>query len=120
MNLISSRRSLTITCVHWQCSQNISLVKIGKDLFDPKGGRCGGNGGRGGSMAGRGGGWLAKRLIVSNEGCGGGGLAVHDGRSLSESKKGEVMWQKRLGEIPGEVIRESGGDTIGLDGRAVW
>ncbi|GJX56720.1 hypothetical protein Tco_0286617 [Tanacetum coccineum] len=57
-------------------------------LFDPNSEICGGNGGRGGSMAGRGGGWLAKRSIVSNEGCGGGRLAVCGGRSLSESKKG--------------------------------
>ncbi|GKG06928.1 hypothetical protein Tco_0329897 [Tanacetum coccineum] len=49
-------------------------------MFDPKGGRCGRNGGRGGSMVGRGDGWLAKRLIVSNEGCGGGGLAIHDAK----------------------------------------
>nr|GEU71488.1 reverse transcriptase domain-containing protein [Tanacetum cinerariifolium] len=47
-----------------------------KALFDPNGGRCGGNGGRGGSMTGRGDGWLAKHLIVSNEGCGDDGLAV--------------------------------------------
>ncbi|GKG44864.1 hypothetical protein Tco_0486302, partial [Tanacetum coccineum] len=33
---------------------------------------------------GRGGGWLAKHSIVSNEGCGGGGLAVCGGRSLRE------------------------------------
>nr|GEV20721.1 hypothetical protein [Tanacetum cinerariifolium] len=45
-----------------------------KVLLSPNGGRCGGNGRRGGSMAGRGGSWLANRLIVSNEGCGGGGL----------------------------------------------
>ncbi|GKA14396.1 hypothetical protein Tco_0694042 [Tanacetum coccineum] len=53
-----------------------------KSLFELNGGSCGGNGGRGGSMTGRGGGWLAKRLIVSNEGCGGGGSVVHSGRSL--------------------------------------
>ncbi|GKE70676.1 hypothetical protein Tco_1528748 [Tanacetum coccineum] len=45
---------------------------------------CGGNGGRGGSMETRGGGWLAKRSIVSNEGCGGGGLAVRGGTDISE------------------------------------
>ncbi|GJR96008.1 hypothetical protein Tco_0268182 [Tanacetum coccineum] len=50
-------------------------MSIGKALFDPNGGRCGGNGTRGGSMIGKGSGWLAKRSIVSNEGCCSGGLA---------------------------------------------
>ncbi|GJT84152.1 zinc finger MYM-type protein 1-like protein [Tanacetum coccineum] len=40
--------------------------------------------GRGGYIAGRGGGVLAKRSMVSNEGSGGGGLAVRGGKSLSE------------------------------------
>ncbi|GJV96869.1 hypothetical protein Tco_1548446 [Tanacetum coccineum] len=105
---------------------------MGKAVFDPKGGRCGGNGERGGSMAGRGGGWLAKRSIVLNKGCGGGGLAVRGGRSLSESKKGrgDVGGVEKISstdsklmdnrEIPGEVIGESGRDTIGLDGGSVW
>ncbi|GKG47617.1 hypothetical protein Tco_0507102, partial [Tanacetum coccineum] len=77
-----------ITCVHWQCSQNISWVRMVKAFIDPNDRRCDGNGGRGGSMAGKGGGWLAKRSILSNEGCGGSGLAVRGGRSSSESKKG--------------------------------
>ncbi|GJR29227.1 hypothetical protein Tco_1105459 [Tanacetum coccineum] len=63
-----------------------------KALFDPNGGRCSGNGGRGGSMTRRGGGWLAKRSIESNDDCG--GLAVHGGRSSSESKN-------RLGDVGG-------------------
>nr|GEY62345.1 hypothetical protein [Tanacetum cinerariifolium] len=83
---------------------------MGKELFDPNGERCGGNGGIGSSMMGRGDGWLAKRSIVSNEGCGSGGLAVRGGRSLSKSKKGE---------IPGEVIIERDGDIKGLDGGVV-
>ncbi|GJU04953.1 hypothetical protein Tco_1121383 [Tanacetum coccineum] len=61
---------------------------MGKELFDPNSEICGDNGGRGSSMVGRGGGWLAKRSIVSNKGCGGGGLAVRGGRSSSESQKG--------------------------------
>ncbi|GKG21684.1 hypothetical protein Tco_0384279, partial [Tanacetum coccineum] len=61
----------------------------------PKGGRCGGNGGKGGSMGGRGDGWLAKRSIVSNKGCGSGRLAVHGGRSSSKSKKGFV-WKVKM------------------------
>ncbi|GJY52772.1 hypothetical protein Tco_0444436 [Tanacetum coccineum] len=60
------------------------FITMGKELFDSNGGRCGSNGGRGGSMTERGGGWLAKHSIVSNEGCGGGGLAVYGGRSSSE------------------------------------
>ncbi|GJY31077.1 hypothetical protein Tco_0414572 [Tanacetum coccineum] len=83
---------------------------MGKTSFDPNGGRCCGNGGRGGSIAGRGGGWLAKRSIVSNEGCGSGGLAVRGGKSSSESKNGE---------IPGDVLGESGGDAMWVDGGAV-
>ncbi|GJV40104.1 hypothetical protein Tco_1418544 [Tanacetum coccineum] len=61
---------------------------MGKALFEHNVGRCGGKGGRGGSMTGRGGGWLAKRLIVLNEGCGGGVLVVRGGKSSSESKNG--------------------------------
>ncbi|GKB99880.1 hypothetical protein Tco_0986017 [Tanacetum coccineum] len=84
-----------------------SSRRMGKELFDPNGERCGGY------MTGRGGGWLAKRSIVSKEGYGGGGggLAVRGGRSSSESKEME---------IPGEVIRERGEDTIRLDGGAIW
>ncbi|GJV52396.1 hypothetical protein Tco_1448137 [Tanacetum coccineum] len=101
--------------------------------------RCGGNGGRGGSMTGRGGGWLVKRSIVSNEGCGGGGLAVCSGSKLMD--KGEDylegcdgaggrevndggvvlgLFKRCFEEISSEVIGESGRDTIGLDGGAVW
>nr|GFB18288.1 hypothetical protein [Tanacetum cinerariifolium] len=50
-------------------------MRIGKGLFDPSNGRCGGKGGKGGSMAGSEGGWLAKRSIESNDGHG--GLVVH-------------------------------------------
>ncbi|GJU20566.1 hypothetical protein Tco_1153908 [Tanacetum coccineum] len=39
-------------------------------------------------MAGRGDGWLAKRSIVSNEGCGGGGLTVRGGKSSNKPKNG--------------------------------
>ncbi|GKC33512.1 hypothetical protein Tco_1045896 [Tanacetum coccineum] len=74
MNRISSRRLSTITCVLWQCSQNISCVRKGKGLFGPNGrrggkeevgfdnfvvsgeeiGNCSGNGGRGSSIFKRG------------------------------------------------------------------
>ncbi|GKB98689.1 hypothetical protein Tco_0984826 [Tanacetum coccineum] len=63
-------------------------VRTGKGLLGPNGGRCGSIGGRGGSMAGRGDGWLAKRSIVSNEGCGGGGLTVRGGKSSNKPKNG--------------------------------
>ncbi|GJV81349.1 hypothetical protein Tco_1517219 [Tanacetum coccineum] len=87
---------------------------MGKGLLGPSGGsdgtlegrfgeHCGGNGGIGGSMfkvgegkdesmGGIGGGSLARRLMVSNDGRGGGGLVVVGGRSLRELRKalGEV------------------------------
>ncbi|GKB00408.1 hypothetical protein Tco_0828401 [Tanacetum coccineum] len=66
---------------------------MGKALFDPNGRRCGRNDGRGGSIAGRGGGWLAKRLIVSNEGCGGGGLAVEMVPMVERSMVDELFWE---------------------------
>ncbi|GJR13779.1 hypothetical protein Tco_0796431 [Tanacetum coccineum] len=101
-----------------------------KGLLGPNGGRYGGIGGRGNCMAGRVGGWLARRLIVSKEGCGDGGLVArgglldgYDGDDGGEVNGGGVVlgvFKRRLGEIPGEVIRERGGDTIGLDGGAVW
>ncbi|GJR13367.1 RNA-directed DNA polymerase, eukaryota, reverse transcriptase zinc-binding domain protein [Tanacetum coccineum] len=62
---------------------------MGKGLLGPKGGICGGKGRREGSMAGRGGGLLAKRSIKSNDGLGGGGLVVHEGKSSRESKNRE-------------------------------
>ncbi|GJQ99759.1 hypothetical protein Tco_0522744 [Tanacetum coccineum] len=103
-------------------------------LLGPNGRRCGGIGGRGGSMTGRGGGWFAKHSIVSNEGHSGGRLVVRranvedclegfEGVGGREVKGGGVVLgvlKSRLGEIPSEVIRESGGDIIGLDGGAVW
>ncbi|GJU17392.1 hypothetical protein Tco_1145358 [Tanacetum coccineum] len=91
-----------------------------KGLLGPKGGSCGGKGGRGGSMAGRGGGWLAKRLIVSNDGLGGGGLVVHGGGG--EVKGGRVdlgVVNSLLGEIPEDVMGERGGDTIRVDRGAI-
>ncbi|GKB99558.1 ankyrin repeat-containing protein [Tanacetum coccineum] len=104
----------------------------GNGLFNPNGGRCAGKGGRGGSMAGNGGGWLAKRSIVSNEGCGGGGLAVFGGKSSSKSNNGacggEVngrgvvlgVFKSLLGEILGDVMGKRGGYTIRVDGGTVW
>nr|GFA30647.1 hypothetical protein [Tanacetum cinerariifolium] len=92
-----------------------------KGLLGLKGRSCGGKGGRGGSMAGRGGGWLAKHLIVLNDGLGGGGLIVYGGGG--EVKGGRVdlgVVNSLLGEIPRDVMREKGGDTIRVDGGAVW
>ncbi|GJY16528.1 hypothetical protein Tco_0386950 [Tanacetum coccineum] len=66
---------------------------MGKTSFDPNGGRCCGNGGRGGSIAGRGGGWLAKRSIVSNEGCGSGGLAVKMVSVAERSTVEGLFWE---------------------------
>ncbi|GJZ98510.1 hypothetical protein Tco_0670963 [Tanacetum coccineum] len=96
-------------------------VDIGKGLLGPNGGSggkfeggggkveggggnvgsCGGNGRRGGSMAGRG-------------GVGAGGGEVKGGRVDF------VVSKSLLGDNPGVVIGESGGDTFGVDGGAVW
>ncbi|GKA16308.1 hypothetical protein Tco_0994767 [Tanacetum coccineum] len=47
----------------------------------------GGNSGRGGFIARRGGGSLAKRLMESNDGLGGGGFIVVGGRTSNVSKR---------------------------------
>nr|GEX61979.1 hypothetical protein [Tanacetum cinerariifolium] len=57
-------------------------------------------------MAGRGGGWLAKRLIVSNEGHGGGGLVVRGGKSSSALKN----WCGDMGGV--EKINLTGSQSI--------
>ncbi|GJZ92687.1 hypothetical protein Tco_0664752 [Tanacetum coccineum] len=69
------------------------------------------------------------------EGIGGGGFVVLGGRSSRESKKawvvakeGEVkgggidfgVSKSLLGEIPGVVISEGGGELFRDDGGAVW
>ncbi|GJZ31784.1 hypothetical protein Tco_0576831 [Tanacetum coccineum] len=101
-------------------------------------GGCGGNGGREGSIAGRGRGSLAKSSMESKDGLGGGRFVVLGGRSSSVSKKecldgwvgaggGEVkgdgvdfgVSRTLLGEIPEEIIGESGGEVFGVDGGAV-
>nr|GEY99371.1 hypothetical protein [Tanacetum cinerariifolium] len=149
-------------CDHFQRTQVIvnDLCKeiSGNGLLGPHGESYGGKGGRGGSMTGRGDGWLAKRLIVSNEGHGGGGLVVREGKSSSALKNwcGDIggvekinstgsqsianeedcldgcdgagrehvngegvnlgVFKSLLDEIPGNLMGESGGDTLGLDG----
>nr|GEV22659.1 hypothetical protein [Tanacetum cinerariifolium] len=106
-----------------------------KGLLDPNGRSCGGKGGRGGSMMGRGDGWLAKRSIISNEGCGGSRLVVHGGKSSREDcldgldgvTGGEVndrrvvlrVFKSLLGEVLDDVMGESGGETMRLDGGTV-
>nr|GEX98801.1 hypothetical protein [Tanacetum cinerariifolium] len=79
----------------------------------------GGNGGRGGSMLGSDGGWLAKRSIESNDGHGGGGLVVREGEV---NGRGVVLgvFKSLLSEIPEDVMGESGGETMRLDGGVVW
>ncbi|GKC27739.1 hypothetical protein Tco_1035033 [Tanacetum coccineum] len=109
---------------------------MGKALFNPIGGRCGGIGGRGGSMKGRGGDWLAKRSIVSNE-----VMAVADWRSVVvdlrvKQKMGEVVMvplpEKSMVEdifrSAQEAIEgdsrcsdwEGGGDLIGVVSGTDW
>ncbi|GJV25441.1 hypothetical protein Tco_1378136 [Tanacetum coccineum] len=78
----------------------------------------GGKGGRGGSMTGRGGGWLAKRLMVLNEGCGGGGLVVRggcDGAGGGEDRRSsfggvqEMTWRdSRRSEWEGKIETVAG------------
>ncbi|GJT34868.1 hypothetical protein Tco_0925287 [Tanacetum coccineum] len=76
--------------------------------FEENVGSCGGNGGRGDSIVGRGRGSLAKRLMVSKDGLGGGGFVVLGRRSSRESKK-ECLdgW---VGASGGEV--NGGGDDF--------
>ncbi|GKC88179.1 hypothetical protein Tco_1148828 [Tanacetum coccineum] len=81
-------------------------------------GSCGGNGGRGRSIAERGGGSLAKRLMKSKRECLDGWVGANGG----EVKGGGVDFgvsRTLLGEIPGEIIKENGGEVFGVDGGAV-
>nr|GEU73267.1 hypothetical protein [Tanacetum cinerariifolium] len=104
-------------------------VGIGKGLFDPKGGSCGGKGRRRGFMAGRGGGWLSKCSIVSNKGLGGGGFVVRgecldgcDGAYGGEVKESGVnlgVIKSSSGEIPSETMGERCGDMMGFGGGPV-
>ncbi|GJR29509.1 hypothetical protein Tco_1105741 [Tanacetum coccineum] len=90
-------------------------------------------------MAGRGGDRLAKCSMDLKDGLGGGGFVVLGGRSFRESKRAweevELVLAKErskgggvdfgvrkslLSEIPEVVIGESGVETFGLDGEAVW
>nr|GEX13604.1 hypothetical protein [Tanacetum cinerariifolium] len=66
--------------------------------YGGKGGSCGGNGGRGGSMDVRG---------------GGGGEVKEGGDDFRVVKS-------LLGDMPGDVIRVSGGETFGVEGGFVW
>nr|GEX75428.1 hypothetical protein [Tanacetum cinerariifolium] len=64
--------------------------------------------------------WREEEVLIANrEDC----LEACNGVGSKEVKGGGVVLGVRmscLGEILGEVIRESRGDIIGLDGRAVW
>ncbi|GJY74635.1 hypothetical protein Tco_0479066 [Tanacetum coccineum] len=124
-------RALTMITKHF-------MSKHGKGIIRPNDGSCGGKGRRSDAMTRRGDGWLAKCLIISNEGYGGGGLVVLGGKSSTNEEDcldgydgaggGEVngggvflgVFKSLLGEIPGEVIGEKGGETMGLDGEAIW
>ncbi|GKE14358.1 hypothetical protein Tco_1421935, partial [Tanacetum coccineum] len=72
------------------------------------------------SIAGRGGGLFAKRSIESKEGLGGIGLVVvevvdADGDEVKGSGVDLGVVKSLLGEIPGDVIRESDGEALGVD-----
>ncbi|GKD27758.1 hypothetical protein Tco_1233972, partial [Tanacetum coccineum] len=87
----------------------------------------------GGSIAGIGRGSLAKRSMESNDGLVAGGFVVFTasgeecldgwvGADGGEVKGGGVDFEVSkilLGEIPGEIIRESGGEVFWVDGGAV-
>ncbi|GJS13422.1 hypothetical protein Tco_0407894 [Tanacetum coccineum] len=114
---------------------------MGKGLLGPRGGSCGGkdgsyggNGGRGGSMA--------ERDRESKNACGevGGvenmsstgskfmvrceecleGCVGADGGEVKGGRDDFRVIKSLLGEIPGVVIGESGGETFGVDGGAIW
>ncbi|GKG28276.1 hypothetical protein Tco_0406603, partial [Tanacetum coccineum] len=73
------------------------------------------------SMAGKRSGWLAKCSIISKDGLGGGGLVVRGacGGEVKGSGFDLGVVNSLLGVIPGDVMRERGRDTIGVDGGAV-
>ncbi|GKB97617.1 hypothetical protein Tco_0983754 [Tanacetum coccineum] len=98
---------------------------MGKALLELNGGSCGGKGGSWGSItSGRGSGCFAKCSIDLNVGCGGGGLAVlGDGAGGGEVKGGGVnlgVFKRCSGENRGRATGEVGGDSIGVEGGAVW
>ncbi|GJX20908.1 hypothetical protein Tco_0223585 [Tanacetum coccineum] len=108
------------------------VVESLKEDFWRNIGSCGGNGGRGGSMAGRGGGSLAKRSMELKDGlCGGGSKFIANGEECldgwvgaggGEVKGGGVdfrVGRTLLGEIPREIMWESGGEAFEVHEGAV-
>ncbi|GJX19815.1 hypothetical protein Tco_0222492 [Tanacetum coccineum] len=87
---------------------------------------CNGRCGRGGSIVERGGGLLAKHSIESKDGLGVGFKLIADGEECLDSwvgagggevKGGGVVFgvsRTLLGEIPGDIIGESGGEALEL------
>ncbi|GKF39595.1 hypothetical protein Tco_0119656 [Tanacetum coccineum] len=98
---------------------------MGKGLLGPNDGSYGGKGRRGGSMVGRGDGGVEKisstrsKLIAIGEDC----LDGCDGAGRGEVNGGGVVlgvFKSLLSEIPGEVMGERGGETMGLNSGVVW
>ncbi|GJX81816.1 hypothetical protein Tco_0331297 [Tanacetum coccineum] len=133
MNRISSQRFLTITWVRWQCSQNISWVSKEKGLFGLHGrsggkfkegfggdvGSLGGNGGRGEGKLWRSGKQksVGSKFMASGEEGSDGWV----GAGRREVKGGGVDFRVSrtlLGEIPGDIMGESGGEAFRVDGGA--
>ncbi|GJT66073.1 hypothetical protein Tco_1017553 [Tanacetum coccineum] len=127
MNRISSRRLSMITWVRWQCSQNISWVSKGKGLLGPNGGSGrkfeGGFWGKVrscGHMVGSKDPWfrgvenkssVGYKFMASGEECLDGWVRAGRG----EVKGGGVVFRVSrilLGVIPGDIIGESGGESI--------
>ncbi|GKD89036.1 hypothetical protein Tco_1364543 [Tanacetum coccineum] len=100
---------------------------MGKGLLGPKGKIYGGKGGRGGSIMGIGGGDVGgvekisttrSKFMANGEDC----LDGCDGACGGEVKGSGFdlgVVNSLLGVIPGDVMRERGRDTIGVDGGAV-
>nr|GEV63605.1 hypothetical protein [Tanacetum cinerariifolium] len=96
----------------WLCS-----ASLGKGLLGPRGGNYGGNGGNFDGNGGRGG-FIARRggdLLGSER--------MHEGRWAELRKQAQWdpnLWLRFAWEILRDVIGESGGETFGVDGGAIW
>ncbi|GKA30556.1 hypothetical protein Tco_0716861 [Tanacetum coccineum] len=128
------------TVLNWEVEVLTLRTRVWKrkGLLGPRGGRCGGNGGRGGFMDGRGGRSSRKSKNACEEVGGvkkissmGSKFMVRGGECLKGyvgAGRGELngggddfgVSKSFLGEIPGVVISESGGEIFGDDGGAVW
>ncbi|GJS95176.1 hypothetical protein Tco_0802144 [Tanacetum coccineum] len=120
-NVIENESHFSLEVVDDDLSPNGRSGRLIEGRFSE---RCGGNGGRGGSMSGveegkvesmggMGGGSLAIRLMVSNDGRGGGGLVVEGGRGKVNGGGVDLGVSKKLPlEVTEEMIDKSGGIEV--------